>query len=378
VTDTERASESPGAWTLRAVRAVEQDRAEWEAFIAARPEADVLQSWAWGEVVEEAGKAPGVSNREVPERLVVRDAVTIRAVAQVLVRRTSFGRSILYVPRGPIWDRAAADAAAVLDAVAAGLREVARETRGIVVKVDPRAVVTGPADDETDADMVAVSLRDRGFRDAPLGLQARSTRIIDIEPDEATRIAAWSGEARNRWRRGLKEGTTTTVSRGADPEAIDAFLGLLGPVAARAGFRTRPDPFYRSLAERFAATHGLHLAIARHDGRPIAGMFVIGVGGRAFYLYGASDHDAPRHAYGSYSAMAAVLEALAEDGVRTLDVWGVAEPGDPDPEPGWAGFSEFKIRFDGRPLRHPGTFDVVTDPLWFTIRRVRERLGGAG
>jgi lipid II:glycine glycyltransferase (peptidoglycan interpeptide bridge formation enzyme) len=69
--------------------------------------------------------------------------------------------------------------------------------------------------------------------------------------------------------------------------------------------------------------------------------------------------------------MGATMEALAADGVSTLDLWGVAESDDaPD---GWSGFSAFKRRFGGTPLRHPGTFDLVIDRFWYTIRDLRER-----
>ena len=117
------------------------------------------------------------------------------------------------------------------------------------------------------------------------------------------------------------------------------------------------------------------MAVAGWKGQPIAGMFVAGVGDRAYYLYGAADRQAPSQANGAYAAMGAVLEALADDGVAAFDLWGVAEPDDPSSDPSWAGFSAFKRKFGGRPLRHPGTFDLVIDPVWFWIREARERLG---
>ena len=64
--------------TLREASAA--DRAGWSAFLASRPEADVLQSWAWGEAG--AGE-PG----EHWSRLVVVDGNGhIRGLAQVLAR----------------------------------------------------------------------------------------------------------------------------------------------------------------------------------------------------------------------------------------------------------------------------------------------------
>ena len=70
------------------------------------------------------------------------------------------------------------------------------------------------------------------------------------------------------------------------------------------------------------------------------------------------------------------MRELAADGVRTFDLWGVVEPGDPEAEAEWAGFSGFKRQFGGQPLRHPGTFDLVIDPLFYRLRDLRERIRG--
>ena len=72
--------------------------------------------------------------------------------------------------------------------------------------------------------------------------------------------------------------------------------------------------------------------------------------------------------------MASLQRSLREAGTRTLDLWGVREPGDPTADQGWEGFSLFKRRFDGAPLRHPGTFDLVIDTRWNRLRDVHERL----
>ena len=72
--------------------------------------------------------------------------------------------------------------------------------------------------------------------------------------------------------------------------------------------------------------------------------------------------------------MAGLQRALRESGTATLDLWGVREPDDDTVDESWEGFSVFKRRFKGTPLRHPGTFDVVIDPTWNRIRDWRERL----
>ena len=125
------------------------------------------------------------------------------------------------------------------------------------------------------------------------------------------------------------------------------------------------------------ASGGWYLTLATLGERPIAGAVALRTGDRAIYAYGASlREEALKHAHGAYAALAGTMRELAADGVRTFDLWGVVEPGDPEAEAEWAGFSGFKRQFGGQPLRHPGTFDLVIDPLFYRLRDLRERIRG--
>jgi lipid II:glycine glycyltransferase (peptidoglycan interpeptide bridge formation enzyme) len=352
---------------LHVRRATDESRAAWDAFLAARPEADILQTWAWGDVQAGVGERPG--------RLIVRDGDgAVRGVAQALVRPTSFSRSVLYVPHGPVWDRDAPHAEAVLGLLVRGLRRLAREERGIVVKIDPRG--DGLSDEARDG--AAAQLLAEGLRPARHHLQAPTTRIVDLLDGGEELRKSWDKDARNLVRRSAKEGVETVVQREPDEAAIASFHGLLEQTAERADFRSHSLAFLTDLAERLAPTGGWYLTTARKDGTPIGGMVALRLADRAYYLYGASTRDpAFKNANAGYATMAATMDALAADGARTLDLWGVAEAGDETPGE-WAGFSAFKRRFGGRPVRHVGTFDLVADRAWYAIRDLRERLTAGG
>jgi lipid II:glycine glycyltransferase (peptidoglycan interpeptide bridge formation enzyme) len=354
------ASGSPLTLALR--EATVTDRGGWNAFVASRPEADLLQAWAWGE----AGTGePG----ERWARLVVVDGNgRPRGVAQILDRKTTFGRTVLYVPHGPVWDRGADDAAEVLARLLTGLRKHARARRGIVLKLDPR----GSGDAAGDAALRRAILSTSEAADHDL--QAPTTRIIDLQAGDDP-VAAWSRDARAEERRAEREGTTVRVDRSGDAAALDAFHGLLTQTAERSGFRIRSRAFLAALAEPLAASDDWFLAIAEHDGTPLAGAIAPRTGDRAFYLYAASTRDKElARKRGPYAAMAGLQRSLREAGTRSLDLWGVREPGDASVDSAWEGFSLFKRRFEGDPLRHPGTFDMVIDPTWNRLRTLRERV----
>jgi lipid II:glycine glycyltransferase (peptidoglycan interpeptide bridge formation enzyme) len=340
-------------------RADDTDRPAWDGFVASRPEADLLQAWGWGECTALAD--------ESPVRLLLEDRQRIRGVAQALMRPAGFGRKVAYVPHGPIWDREAPDANKLFAWLLQGLRTLAHKEKAIVVKLDPRA-------EPGDHTNLAKLAEDHKLRPGP-DLQAPTTRLVDLLDGGEQLEASWHADARNLMRRAEREGTQVTISREPDPAAIAILHDLVAKVADRADFRVRSPEFLTRLATEFASTHGWYLGIARVDGTPIATMAFPRVGDRACYLYGALlRDDRYKHHYGSHAVMAAMLKALQADGARSVDMWGVVEPDDPHADPAWKGFSDFKRTFGGESLRHPGLFDLVTDPFWYRLRATRERI----
>jgi peptidoglycan pentaglycine glycine transferase (the first glycine) len=340
-------------------RADDRDRPAWDAFIASRPEADLLQSWAWGECNALAG--------EPPARLLLDDNGQIRGVAQALMRSAGFGRQVAYVAHGPIWDRSAPDADRLFAWLLQGLRTLARKEKALVVKLDPRAELG----DSTDILELAKTHK---LRPAP-DLQAPTTRIVEVLRGHDQPDASWHADARRLSRRAEREGTKVTISRAPDAAEIAILHELLTATAERGDFRVRSPDFLERLASELGASDGWYLGIARVEDTPIAAMAFPRIGNRAYYLYGALRRDPEyKHNYGAHAVMATMLRGLAADGCTTVDMWGVVEPDDTTADPAWRGFSDFKRTFGGLPLRHPGLFDLVTDPIWYRIRSIWERL----
>ncbi|MEO7663481.1 MAG: GNAT family N-acetyltransferase, partial [Candidatus Limnocylindrales bacterium] len=150
---------------------------------------------------------------------------------------------------------------------------------------------------------------------------------------------------------------------------------LLVATGARGGFRTHDIDFLGRLASELAPAGGWYLATGWLGSEPLGTMIVARTGDRAAYLYGGSlRFEQNRHANPGYGVMAAMMTALAADGVRWFDLWGVHGAEDPEASSSWLGFSAFKRRFGGRDLRHPGTFDLVVSPAWYAVRDVGEQL----
>ncbi len=291
-------------------------------------------------------------------------------VAQALVRSTRLGRQVLYVPHGPVWDRDARDADAILESLVCGLRDAARSERALVVKVDPRADPGNPMTGHIPRRLISL-----GLRPARHDLQAPTTRVVDLLDEGDALMATWHPDARRLPRRAARQGVEVEIHTAADSSSIDAFHEVLEATAARGRFRTRPRSFLRELAAAFAASDGWYLVLARLRGRVISGVAAPRLGSRAYCLYGGSLRGPElAQTYGGYVALAATMRFLAAQGVCSLDLWGVREPDDLTADFGWEGFSAVKRRFGGQPVRHPGTFDLITDRVWYAVRDIRERV----
>jgi peptidoglycan pentaglycine glycine transferase (the first glycine) len=355
---------------VAATAATAADEGDWHRFLAEHPAGDPLQAWGWAEVTAVGG--------ERPVRLIARDgAGKVRGVAQILVRPTSFGRSVLYIPHGPVWDWRDAAGEAALDLLLEAIERTGRVERGIVAKIDPRAAPT--ISEGLAADRIRAELERRGLRPARVDLQARTTRILDLRRGPDALLASFDKDTRNLLRRAGREGVTAQVFRDADQDAYRAFAELLAATSARGGFHSRSAEALGRLADAFAPSGAAYLVLAELGGRPIAGCLALVTGPRAFYLYAASlREDSLRHANGAYLALWTLCRALIADGIESLDLWGVAEAGDVSADPEWAGFSLFKRGFGGERLTHPGAMDMVISPTWYRLRDWRERRASRG
>ena len=125
--------------------------------------------------------------------------------------------------------------------------------------------------------------------------------------------------------------------------------------ASCADFRVRSPEFLTRLATEFASSGGWYLGIARVEGNPIATMAFPRVADRAYYLYGALLRDARyKHNYGSHAVMAGMLKALAADGCRTVDMWGVVEQDDAEGRSRLEGIQRLQAHIRRRTASTPG------------------------
>ena len=324
-------------------RAAPADRAAFDAFVAASPAGDLLQSWEWGEIKRSSGWAPA--------RYLAEDDGEIVAAASVLRTRPLKGAPpLLYAPRGPVFR---ADVPGALPALVAQIRRDAGSA--FVLKCDP-AVAAGSAE--------AAALRAAGFREAGGGgfggVQPKAVMVLDIDRDEDALLEGFKSKWRYNIRLAERRGVTVEQ---AGRDELAAFYDLLVTTAARDGFFVRGRGYFETLFDTLAPSEMLSLWLARYEGRAVAGAICFAFGDRVTYVYGASSNE-DRNVMPNHLMQWTMIQWARKRGARLYDFRGVSPMRDGKPaDEHIAGLNRFKEGFGARYVEYTGDLDLPLRPL---------------
>jgi lipid II:glycine glycyltransferase (peptidoglycan interpeptide bridge formation enzyme) len=334
------------------------DVAAWQAFLARTASGDFLHDWGWAQVASHDG--------EPQQRFVLEEDGAIVAIAAAQVRPLRFGRSLWYVPHGPVLDYHDPAARPRLRAVIRGLRKAAHVGGAIAVKLEPRLA--------RDADEVAL-FHGQGLRPAGATVQVGQTRIVPLHDDE-TLIASFDKDTRYAVRRAEREGVRVDrIADGNDLAAIDRLHELVGETQRRAGFPMPALRRYRLAWQALAAQGVASIFEARRGDELLASAMLVIEGDRSFYLFAGSrreERGAPKR-YATYALQWAMMRFAGDSGVREHDLWGIAPPG-ADERHRWYGVGLFKKGFGGHEVVWAGAWDIVISRRLY---RVRQAVGQA-
>lgn len=323
--------------------------AEWDAFLARDPDAHLLQTTPWGELKASFGW-------EV-ERIRQGDAG-----AQVLFRRLPFGRSIAYVPKGPVgpW----------LPGLLPALDRLCRSKGAVLLKVEP---------DEEESAEWAAQLTDHGFRPGRQTVQPRRTLIVDLTASEDEILGRM--HQKTRYNIGLASRRGVTIRPWDD---LDGFAAMMKTTAVRDRFGAHAPSYYRRAYELFHGSGECELLVAEAEGIPLAALMAFARARRAWYFFGASS-DRERQRMPTYLLQWEAMRWARARGCSQYDLWGV-----PDAEPekleaefarrsdGLWGVYRFKRGFGGRLARTLGAWDRPYNPILYAVyRRMASSTTGA-
>ena len=358
------------------------DEREHLAFLAAQPSASFLQTPAWGRVKTDWGR----------ESLGWFRDDTLVGAALVLYRQLPrVGRSLAYLPEGPVIDWDTDDLGSWLSPLTAHLRE-----RGaFAVRIGPPVVTArwtaaqvkeGIADPEvrrlgevpphergvTGARVVS-QLRALGWREqgSEGGFAAGQPRynfqvpLVDDDGKPRSEEDVLAG-MNQLWRRNIKKADKAgvVVTRGSAADDLAAFHALYVHTAGRDGFTPRPLAYFTHHGRR-PVRRGPRpdpVWLAHHEGDLVAATIAIRVGTHAWYSYGASSTE-KRDVRGSNAVQWAMIRDALDAGAEVYDLRGITDTLDAD-DP-HVGLIQFKVGTGGEAVAYAGEWDLPLNRLLY-------------
>ena len=315
---------------------------EWQEVVKKFPEANFLQSPAYGKMNELLGTK------------VVTKKFSKGGRAMMIVRDAKRGR-YLEIPCGPLLDWG--DRGVVKEAFVS-IAEVAEQEKCVFVRVRPQLAA--------NRENLRI-LADLGLKKSPMHLAAEHTVMIDLQQSEEELLAGMRRQTRYDVRRSAKMGIM--VDRSNSEEIFREFHQVQLKTARRQRFV--PPSLEVLLAERTAFGDNIQIYVARtSEGKPIAYGLIIKDGPEGDY-YEAASTDLNRKLPGAYALLWQAMRDLKAEGYKRFNLWGIAPAG--QPEHRYAGVTTFKTGFGGEVVEYVPAHDLVISRVGYLKDLVVEK-----
>lgn len=255
-----------------------------------------------------------------------------------------FGKSYLYLPRGPELDFnfMTGGFKNPVNNFISWLKEQAKQNKAIFIKAEPLQ------------DSVAQILSDSGFKKSEKEIQPSKTVVLNLKPDKQEILDRMHPKTRYNIKVAQKHNLGVVES-----DDVESFWRLLKKTVAKDKFRTHGREYYFHLFDFFkkGGEISVSLFLAENDGQPTAGAMILRQGDTGYYLHGASDYRF-RNTMAPYMLHWRVIEYLKDKGALNYDLWGIDHQK-------WPGVSRFKLGWGGRIIEYPGSFDLPISRIWY-------------
>lgn len=292
----------------------------WDGFVREQG-GHPLQLWGWGEL-----KA---AHNWQAHRVQVKDKEIIGG-AQILTRPIPMiGKTIAYIPRGPVGEKS--------DDILAALAEYARtKLSAIVLTIEPHW---------------QNAKFPKGWRHSSHHVLLSRTLILDLTKTEDELLADIPRKRRYDIRKSTESVYAIREAKGA--EDIDKCLELYHHTAERAGFALHSDQYYRDITEKLGSGSRL-FAVWNEAGEPLAMTWLAVTPTVAFELYGGINEEGT-HLRANFALKWHCITEMKREGVREYDFNGLLNDG----------ISTFKRNFASHENELVGSWDYPLSPFYY-------------
>jgi lipid II:glycine glycyltransferase (peptidoglycan interpeptide bridge formation enzyme) len=274
----------------------------------------------------------------------------IVGLAQVLLKEIALGQRYAYAPRGPLVREPER-----LGEVALAVARSLAPARAAALLVDPEL---------PNEQAVLDSLRRAGCLPGRFPVQPRRTLVLDVTREPEALLGEMRKKTRQYIRKAERDGVDTEES-----DDIRAFYEVQRAVAARVGFGIHDRAYFETLWRLLAPQGRAHLFFARFQGKRVGALLALRWGAQAWETFGGptGEHAEARPFY--LLKWRAMLR-LRQLGVRSYDMWGLAEDGDD----ALAGVENFKLGFGGETHEYVGAWEAPVREVLFLLWRFASRV----
>jgi len=313
-----------------------------------------LQSWAWGEFREKLGQKVVRLGRFSNGKLLEVSQTSIHKIPHLPY-------TIGYYPRGSMPTKEMIEA----------IREEAKKYNCIFVKFEPNVLKgpTPPRRGRTLSDLRSLGLKPGKPLFTPFTFQ------LDLTKSEEKLLAGMKPKTRYNIRLAEKKGVI--VEEDNSDEAFETFQRLTEETTSRQHFYAH-DRKYRQLMWQTMREAGIaRLLVARNkkqetrnNASVLTAWILFFFNGVGYYPYGASSQEY-RELMASNLVAWRALQSAKLAGCKKFDFWGSlgSEPDKNDP---WYGFHRFKEGYGGELVEFVGTWDLVIDPLLYSVYKISD------
>lgn len=330
------------------------DKERYNEFVARSDLCSFLQSWQWGELKSRTGWDP--------VRLAVEEYGQICAAVQLLKRTApAIAKSLLYAPRGPIWDPQRPE---LFERIIAEIHELASTYGAMALKIDPAV--------GNDNEQFRSLLEEMGFE--PIypddkiptnsfgGTQPRFVMQVNLTPSEEELMESF----KSKWRYNIRLAGRRDVEVQTDcgREDVDVFYDVLEETSKRNDFNIRAREYFYDIWDLFIENGLGKMMLARYEDEVIAGVMTLTMGERAWYVYGASSNE-HRDRMPNHLLQWRMMQWAKEGGCTVYDMRGVTHKDDKDSP--LYGLNRFKKGFNAEYVEYIGEWDYVYSPTVYAM-----------
>lgn len=329
------------------------DKEKYSQFVFDHVQGNIHQTWEWA-LFQSRQKS-----RDHFWILGVYDEKKLVGTALIIRHQLPFQKCWLYCPRGPLFDYSNEQIALALFQ---HIAQLAKQQHALFLRFDPAL----PKADYP-------FLRQLKARIAHANYQPEHTLIVDLRPSLEETLKHMSSQVRYNIKFARNHGVTARQSDGKIEDVL-AFYKLLAQTTERDKFSGHDQAYYQKMLEILGSKQA-QLYLAEAEGTIIAGAIVTFYKQTATYYYAASSSQ-HRKLMAPYLLLWQTMHDAQTDGYKFFDLFGIAPDNEPDHP--WAKLSVFKKKFRGEYHNYLQAHEIIYQPFWYTLLRIRKWLRRLG